>query len=207
MPDMDSLRRRLQQMAALEAVFAIGRGTSDHEFYPIWNRSQQLGAIKNGSGDELFVHFTPGGCFIKGFAHESVMTPYRTNPPTLWPGLLANLPSDFQSSLNEPAFDIPSATFIVWRRVNDAKWHTDDIEFPNHAYGDGSADLLGRLVVSPSEFAEWLAENYEVEVDEDIVADVFSNHPLSDVQLRALNPRAAIAELRRAVEETGYPLA
>lgn len=206
LPDIDVLRKRLQQMAALEAVFAVAHRTADHEFHPKWNRSQQMGAIKNGSGDELFAHFTRAGCFIKGFAHESVMTPFRTTPPTLWPGLLSSVPSYFKTSLNEPAFDIPATTFVVWRLANDGEWHTDEIEFPSHPYGDGSRDLLADLVVSASEYAQWLEENYEVDVDAGIVAGVFNNQPLTTDQLRALNPSGSLAEIRRAIQETGYPL-
>ena len=189
-----------------EAIFAVEQGSSVYEFHAQWSRSEQMGAIKNGSGDELFVHFTPAGCFIKGFAHESVMTPYRTNPLTHWPGLLSSVPLAFESSLKEPAFDIPATTFVVWRLAGDPRWHTDEIEFPDHYYGDGSQELLPRLLLTGSEFADWLAENYEVEVDADVVSDVFENRPLTDAQLRALNPSAAIAELRSAVQQTGYAI-
>jgi hypothetical protein len=207
LPAIEALRRRLQQMAVLDAVFSAAYGTAQHEFHPNWNRSQQMGAIKDGGGDELFVHFTPAGCFIKGFAHESVMTPFRTTPPALWPGLFSSVPSDFSASLNEPAFDIPATTFVVWRRTSDPEWHTDEIKFPDHYYGDGSQDLLAQLVVSASDYAEWLEENYELEVNADIVASVFNNHPLTGAQLHTLNPSEKLADMSRLVRETGYPLA
>jgi hypothetical protein len=206
LPGIDAIRLRLQQMSALEAVLAIEYGTPEYEFHPKWQPSEQLGAIKNGSGDELFAHFTPSGCFIKGFAHESIMTPYRTKPPSLWPGLLSSVPAVFASSLNEPAFDIPSTTFVVWRLAADPVWHTDEIEFPDHNFGDGSQELLVRITMGASEFAEWLAENYETEIDGDIVDHVFQNRPLTDTQLQAINSSAVIFALRRAVQETGFSL-
>jgi hypothetical protein len=206
LPEIDAIRLRLQQMSALQTVLAIEYGSSDYEFHPKWKRSEQMGAFKNGSGDELFAHFTPKGCFIKGFAHESVMTPYRTKPPSLWPGLLSSVPAVFASSLKEPAFDIPATTFVVWRLAVDAEWRTDDIEFPNHYYGDGSQDLLPRITMAASEFAEWLAETYEAAVDVEIVEHVFKNRPLTDSQLQTLNSSAAISALRRAVQDTGYSL-
>ena len=156
LPDIESVRARLKQMAAIEAVFAIEYGTAVYEFHPRWGGSEQMGAIKDGSGDELFAHFTPAGCFIKGFAHESAMSPFRETPPALWPGLLSSVPTEFKSSVNEPAFDIQAATFVVWRLANAAEWQTGEIEFPSNYYGDGSQDLLPQLVVSSSEFAEWL---------------------------------------------------
>ncbi|GAB5444751.1 MAG: hypothetical protein Fues2KO_51000 [Fuerstiella sp.] len=193
-------------MAALESVFAIEYGESDYTFHPNWGRSQQMGAVKNGSGDELFVHFTPAGCCVIGFAHESAMSPYRTNPPELWPGLLSSVPAVFKSSLDEPAFDIQSTTFVVWRLSSDDAWHADDVKYSDDPYGDGSNDLLSRLLKSPVEFAEWLEENYEADVVADIVTHVFKNRPLSVAQLSELNPDASPAVLRKAVAETGYAI-
>jgi hypothetical protein len=206
LPEIDVIRLRLQQMSALEAILAVDCGSSSYEFHPKWNRSEQMGAFKNGSGDELFAHFTPAGCFVKGFAHESVMTPYRTKPPSHWPGLLSSVPAAFASSLEEPAFDIPATTFVVWRLAADPVWHTDEIQLPGHYFGDGSQDLLPRITMAAPEFAEWLAENYETAVDADIVGHVFKNRPLTDAQLRALNSSAAMSALRRTVQETGYTL-
>lgn len=204
LPDIESLRKRLQQMAALDAVFTIGFGAADYQFHPHWGKSQQLGSYKNGSGDELFAHFLPAGCFLKGFAHESVMSPYKKKPPALWPGLLSSVPKDFNISLKEPAFDVAATTFAIWRRANDHDWHVDAIEFPPDDYGDGSGDLLAQLVMSASDYAEWLAENYELQIDESIVAGVFESKPLSDAQLSLLNPTASLSEMRKAVGETGY---
>lgn len=207
LPDIDSMRRRLQQMAAIESVLAIEYGESRFEFHPQWDRSEQMGAFKNGSGDEVFAHFTHSGCVIIGFAHESKMSPYRTNPPELWPGLLSDVPVEFKASLDEPAFDIASTTFVVWRRATDSEWQTSTIEYSNDEYGDGSHELLSHLIYTAEEFAEWLAGNYEMEVDSGIVSSVFANNPLTIQQLSTLNPDATTKQLRKAVIETGYGLA
>ncbi len=207
MPDIDSLRKRLQQMAALESVFAVEYGESQFEFHPKWDRSEQMGAIKNGSGDEMFSHFTQAGCIIIGFAHESKMSPYRTSPPELWPGLLSGVPVEFNASLEEPAFDIASKTFVLWRLTSDRVWRTATIEYSNDEYADGSQDLLSHLTYTPAEFADWLADNYEVDIDTGIVSSVFANNPMTNRQLSTLNPDAKTNQLRKAVTETGYELA
>jgi len=206
LPEIDSLRKRLQQMAALESVFAIEYGESQFEFHPKWDRSEQMGAFKNGSGDEMFAHFTQSGCIIIGFAHESEMSPYRTSPPEHWPGLLSDVPIEFKASLEEPAFDIASTTFVVWRLSTDNAWHTARIEFSNDEFSDGSHELLSHLIYTAAEFADWLADNYEVDIDTDIVSAVFANKPLTKQQLSTLNPGAKTIQLRKAVTETGYPL-
>jgi hypothetical protein len=207
MPDIDSLRRRMQQMAALTAVFSIEYGESQFDFHPNWRRNEQMGAIKNGSGDELFAHFIPAGCFIKGFDHESEMTPYKKNPPQLWPGLLSSVPAEFQRSMKEPAFDILSTTFAIWRRSADATWSTDEVSFPDNEYGDGSSELLEPIAYTHRDFTNWLSKNYEVDVDASIVEAVFNGQPLSESQMSKLNPSQSMHALRNAVRATGYPMA
>jgi hypothetical protein len=206
LPDIASLRDRLQQLATLADVVGIDYGGTDFEFHPKWAAKEQMGAYKNGSGDELFAHFTPAGCFIKGFAHESAMSPFQSDPPKLWPGLLESVPTEFKSSLQEPAFDMSAVTFAIWRLKSDDHWQTDPIKFPKGDDPDGSAELLEMLVMTARQFAQWLTENYEIKTDADIAADVFAGKPLTNKQLRSLNPDATLKELRRAVKETGYPL-
>lgn len=207
MPSIEACRKRIQQMAAITAVFAVDYGESQFEFYPRWSKTSQVGAIKNGCGDELFLHFTAGGCFIKGFAHESCMSPYQHSPPQLWPGLLVGIPDVFQSSLKEPAFDMPATTFVIWRLVDDLGWSTANVDFSDDDYKDGSADLLEPLACTHVEFTDWLQENYEVDVDGSIVESVFSNHPLTEEELSVLNPSQPIRVLGDAVHATGYPVA
>lgn len=204
MPSIETLRNRMQQMSAITAVFAVEYGESQFEFHPKWSRHEQMGAIKNGCGDELFAHFVAAGCFIKGFAHESNMSPHNRQPPKLWPGLLDSVPNAFSQSVKEPAFDIPATTFVIWRLADDDFWSTSDIEDCDDDYGDGSADLLKPFSWTYLEFTDWLQENYEVDVDGSIVESVFNNRPLSDADMAILNPSQPPRVLRNAVRETGY---
>lgn len=206
LPEIGLLQQNMQAMAALEAVFAVDFGEPVYDFLPKWTANEQVATVKNGSGDELFVHFTSAGCFIKGFAHESVMSPARADRDALWPGLLDSVPKEFRSSLTEPAFDVDHTTFAIWRLTADNSWHTDDIELPENEYGDGSEDLLSRLHFDPMFFSEWLEENYEVEIEESIVLHVFQQQPLSNKQLRSLNPHVPLRVVQRAVLETGFPV-
>ncbi len=205
-PGISSLRKRLQQMAAVEAVFAITEGATVFEFHPEWGRSEQMGAIKNGSGDELFAHFTRSGCCIIGFAHESAMSPYRTKPAKLWPGLLSSVPSESKSTLDEPAFDIECTTFAIWRFTNGDAWRTEDLGYSDDAYGDGSQELLALANLTANEFADWLEENYEVDIDDELIKEVFENQSISEAQLSALKPDVSTKKLRAAIAQTGYPV-
>lgn len=204
MPDIESLRAHMQLLAAITAVFDVEYGEPPFAFDPCWGRQEQLATNKNGSGDELFIHFTPHGCFIKGFAHESEMTPYKRADRSIWPGVLDHVPAEFESSLTEPAFDPDATTFAIWRLNSANDWSTGDITFPDDDYKDGSADLLEPIAFSVSDLTEWLSENYETDVDSGIVQAVFDGHPLSDAQLSKLNPSSPIHTVRNAVRATGW---
>jgi hypothetical protein len=74
LPDVDGLRRAFQSIAMLDAILCPERYLRYYSFEAGWAVGEQLGSMNNGSGDELFAHFGPSGCWIKGFAHEAPMT-------------------------------------------------------------------------------------------------------------------------------------
>ena len=206
MPGIEELRNHMQRLAAVTAVFSVELGEPQFVFDPQWCNHQQVAMNVNGSGDELYIHFLRGGCFLKGFAHESEMTPYKRPDHSIWPGVLDNVPTEFTCSLEEPAFDPEATTFAIWRLTSDPGWSTGNVEFPAGDYKDGSADLLKPVTFSASDFADWLAENYETDVDSGIIQSVFDGQPLSDAQMSKLNPSSPLRAIRDAVRGTGYPI-
>lgn len=208
LPEIHALRDQMQRMAALNAAFAAQLGFSEptFSFNPKWSRHSQVGCYDNGCGDELYAHFTPLGCFLTGFAHESMMTPYRVDPPELWPGLLDGIPTEFVPSMQEPAFELPATTFVVWRLHSDDHWQTSKVSYPEHPDPDGSQDMLSELLMTAAEFTDWLEENYETDVDSAIVGRVFAGEPISTNELRSLCPDAKLSDLLEAVSNTGYPV-
>ena len=94
MPDVDDLRRRLQSLALLDLVLCPEWEYRYYSFDATWDTGEQMGSMRNGSGDEFFAHFSRAGSWIKGFAHESPMSPWCENPPRPWPGVLDAVPPD-----------------------------------------------------------------------------------------------------------------
>ncbi len=206
MPDIETLRQHMQRLAAVTAVFSVDLGEPQFVFHPRWRKNQQVAMNINGCGDELYMHFVRAGCFIKGFAHESEMTPYKNADLTIWPGVLTGVPPEFRTSMKEPAFDPQATTFAIWRVASDSAWSTGVVDFPPGEYKDGSADLLHPITFTHTDFTQWLAENYETDVDDDFIRSVFAGQPLSDQQMLALNPSSPVHALQRAVRDTGYPI-
>jgi len=206
MPDIGELRSHMQRLAALTAIFSVDLGEPQFVFEPHWRKHQQVAMNIDGCGDELYMHFTRHGCFIKGFAHESEMTPYKRADHSIWPGVLDAVPPEFNSSLREPAFDPSATTFAIWRLTSADAWSTGDVNFPAGEYKDGSADLLQPITFSSAEFTDWLADNYETDVDSGIIQSVFDGQPLTETQMSTLNPSSPMHAVRDAVRATGYPI-
>ena len=46
-----------------------------------------MASMRNGSGDEYFILFNLHGAIMKGFAHESPMSPWANDAKQIWPGV------------------------------------------------------------------------------------------------------------------------
>lgn len=162
--------------------------------------------MRNGSGDEFSAHFGPAGCWLKGFAHEYLMAPYRERPPRPWPGVLDGVPAEFAGCLREPAFAVENVTFCIWRRYADSAWHLGPVAFPpDHPDPDGSAFLLSILDGRPESYRGWAADYYERDVDAAAVAHVYAHRPLTAEVVARLNPEVTLDDLAADLDEIGYP--
>lgn len=58
-----------------------GIGLADSRRSP----GEQMASMRNGSGDAYSIVFSPAGAFIRGFDHESAMSPRHSGRPPIWP--------------------------------------------------------------------------------------------------------------------------
>ena len=196
LPDVDGLRSTLQSMAMLDAVLCPEWQDRYYSFNAAWSPGEQMGSMRNGSGDDFFAHFGSAGCWLKGFAHEYPMTPYRENPKRVWPGVLDAVPDEFAACLREPAFSVGDVTFCTWRRHRDGSWQIGRIEFPSgHSDPDGSEFLLSDLDGLPETYQTWARDYYEREVSLAAVEHVYRHRPLTSEVVAILNPELSLAEL------------
>lgn len=206
LPDIDGLRRVLQSMAVLDAILCPEWVFRYYSFNAMWSADEQLGSMRNNCGDDFVALFNPAGCWLKGFAHESSMTPYREDPPRVWPGVLDGIPHEFASCLREPAFGVENVTFCVWRRYSDAGWQIGPVSFPSDdSDPDGSADLLSLLDGRPQSYQTWATEYYERAVELAAVEHVYRHQPLTPAVVEQLNSEASVSSLAADIREIGYP--
>lgn len=205
LPDVDRLRALLQSVAMLDAIFSPDWEYRYYSFNSRWSEREQMGSLRNGSGDGFFAFFNHSGCFLKGFAHESAMSPERRQPKAIWSGVLDSVPVAFAAALDEPAFCMEDTTFCIWRRYSDESWQRGTIAFPDGADPDGSQVLLSILDGKPTTYKTWAEGYYEQRVSLAAVKRVYAHERLTDELVQQLNAEATLEELASDIEEIGYP--
>ena len=105
LPDISTLQQRARALAMLDTILCPDAQYRTFLFDPAWSGDEQMAKQEDGSGNDCFLLFAPLGCFIRGFDHESEMSPWAQDPPQVWPGVLSDVPGLFAPMVNEPAFD------------------------------------------------------------------------------------------------------
>ena len=207
LPAPDVLKRIMQSLAMLDAILEEEWEYRYFSFNAHWAPETQMGSMRNGQGDDLFAVFDPAGCFVRGFDHESPMSPWRSTPPRIWPGVLDNVPVVFSDSLHEPAFHMDDTTFCLWCPAGGDAWCQGEIVYPSDSDPDGSAWMLSYYAGGPGTYHDFAGRYYEVDVPLDAVARIYRHEPLSPELIAALGSLRSYDVLIVEAAEIGYPLA
>ncbi|MFB7719846.1 hypothetical protein [Nocardia sp. NPDC056100] len=210
LPAIAELRDLCRSMAMLEAILSPDWVDRYYSFNAAWDEGQEMASMRNGSGDEYSIVFSAAGAYIRGFAHESPMSPYA-NDGEPWPGVIDEVPDAFTPFVTEPAFSdqnkVPVLTVCLWRAATDDRWQHGVIEFPLGSGDlDGSAELFQLLVDrSPEAFQRFAEDYYEVDVDLNVVRAVYDLRPLDQGLVSSLNAELTLADLADDLAAIGYP--
>jgi len=202
LPDIEALRRRCMALAMLDAIICPEWEYRYFSFNAHWSPGEEMASMRNGEGDDWFLLFDENGAAIKGYAHESAVVEAK-----LAPAIQQEVPQDFKSFLQEPAFSMDYATFCYWRRTRDNCWSQvkfDDLKFAGE--DDGSRGLLA-LVIEPEEaYQEYASDYFEEEIPIDTVKAIFAHVPLTANLVVSINPEFAWQEAEELATEIGYPI-
>ncbi|MFI7006428.1 hypothetical protein [Streptomyces sp. NPDC050145] len=214
LPGIKDLRDHCRGLAMLDAVLSPEWDSRFYSFDAHWGEGEQMASMRDGVGGEYSIVFSAAGAYVRGFDHESLMSPWaRMSTPKVWPGVLDDVPDEFRPYVVEPAFcdkgGIPTVTCCLWRGVGDAAWQTGTIAFPEEGDGDpDGANVLFELLVdrSPEAYAAWASDYYETPVDVGAVRTLLGQRPLTAEVAEILNPHVDFADLAEDVVEIGYPV-
>ncbi|GAA4592387.1 hypothetical protein GCM10023194_54060 [Planotetraspora phitsanulokensis] len=215
LPGIATVRALSQSYAVLDALLSPD-GYATYSFDAHWASGEELASMNDGAGDEYSIVFTRAGAFIRGFDHESPMSPYRDDGTyATWPGLVESLPREFASQIDEPAFchDVPTgkvlaATVCLWRLHDDSAWRCGDIAYPRRSGlddPDGSGWMFAMLAdATPEAYRAYAEDYFEVSLDPAAIREVFQHRPLTADLVRRINPEAELASLEETLETVGY---
>ena len=198
LPDPAELRVHLRALAFLDATIGDDPQFVDYTFDADWGPDQEAALMDNGSGDDFSVLFTPAGVLIRGFDHESAMSPYGTEDEQVWPGVVDEVPVALRPLLDDPAFvdaymGVSRVTACLWRETGDTAWRTGSaIDFPAGNPDPDGAGHLFRLLThrSPETIQAHFEDYYERPVPLDAVRHVLAGHPVTPAIMAALVPAA-----------------
>ncbi len=96
LPTIRELRDLCRSLAMLDAILSPGWESRYFSFDAAWAENEEMASMRNGSGDEYSIVFSAAGAYIRGFDHESPMSPYNDDDRDPWPGevTLADLAQD-----------------------------------------------------------------------------------------------------------------
>ena len=180
-----------------------------YSFDAQWSESEEMASMRDGSGGEFSIVFSPAGAYVRVHDHESPMSPYANNGP--WPGVVDEVPEVFRSCVLEPAFcdeaRMPVVTACLWREADDDCWHTGTIDFPEGRHDPDGAQWLLALLTSgtPEAYRKFAEEYYEVPVDSAAVEHIFALRPLTLAVVAVLNSGVSISDLAGDIAAIGYP--
>ena len=201
-------------MAMLDAILSPEWQYRYFSFDSGWSPGQEMASMRDGSGSDYSIVFAPAGAWARGFDHESPVSPFRSVPPALWPGLIDTVPAVFDAQVAEPAFADADggtlrATVCFWRETSDSEWRCGPVDVRVAGYEDAdSADWLFELLVegSAEAYRDFAEEYFEAEVELSAVRHVYDLLPLNREVVAALNPEVDLNDLVQDVAEIGYPV-
>jgi hypothetical protein len=161
-----------------------------------------MGAFKDGEGNFFFAWFSSKGAVVRGFDHESAMSPFCKKPAAPWPGILEGLPASLSYAASEPAFALEELTFACWS--TGGVWRAGKVKPPRGSDPDGAARLLGCFARN---FHSWAEKYYEMKLADDGIDEVWFGRPLDEAALRALNPEYDKKVVRAEAKLLGWKLA
>ena len=204
LPNTEVLIRRCQSLAMLDAIISPEWESRYYSFNSKWDTEEMMASMHNGQGDDYFILFNTAGAIIKGFDHESPMSPFANEPQQIWSGILDEVPSVFDGFLKEPAFSLEHTTFCLWHLKDEPSWKIGSISYPDDSDPDGSSYLLSGLDGKPRTYKKFAEEYYEQEITLASIDHIYQHRTLTDEIIYALNPENSLENLKSDIEEIGY---
>ena len=186
----------MKSLAVLDAIICPEWEYRYHAFDTHWSAIDEMGSIRNGSGDEVFVLFTPSGSIVFNHVHEH--KPEGVRPDDYY----AKIPEHFQDAFAEPAFSSGSASHCFWRTQKSRNWQSAS---PIEAIDPEGLFLLRTLDGMSPTYLSFAKEYFEIDLDADPVRRIYHWEPMTESLARSISKDITYSELLDNMDAVGYP--
>ncbi|APO47123.1 hypothetical protein BS614_25755 [Paenibacillus xylanexedens] len=213
MMNADSLRKRMRILAALDIIFSEEEWLRVHYYEAELQPGVAWGSINNGAGDHLHVLFTNSGTLIKGFDHESPLSPHAREDGEIYPGMYDEVPEALMAVLrdHEETLDMEDVTFCLWQEGNDLSWKVGNwiqlaMTEEDEVDARGGAEfLLGYLEKNTEDYVDWAKGYYDLpDLPLEAVTDVYAEKPVTASLIKQLCPERDVAAALDELQQRGY---
>lgn len=187
LPEPENLKRLMKILASLNIILCQEEWLRYHSFVQEWKENSSLAKIDNGAGDHLYILFAPEGTILKGFDHESPLSPHAQVEYGIWPGIYEGLPVSLSSLLADEALQSEDVTFCIWREASDSNWQIGNVEVPD-GEDDGSGFLLGTIFPTAERFVDFAQGYFEIKLPLDIVTEIYEGAAITSEMILKINP-------------------
>lgn len=199
LPNPINLKKLMQIQASLNIILCRDEWLRYHSFVQDWGEGVCMAKIDNGAGDHLIILFSAEGCIIKGFDHESELSPYAQDEHKVFQGIYDDVPKELLSLLEDNAIEKDDVTFCIWRKNSDTNWHKGKVEIPK-GESDGSDFLVGCIFHTPEDFVEFAIGYFESLPSLEVVAKIYADSPITEEMINILNPNCDVKEVLQELQ-------
>lgn len=231
-PNIGEFKKLCKSLSALDAIICPEWGSRYYSYQKNWSENEEFFEMRDGSGDEMKILFSPSGCVINGFAHESEMCDWREVEITeeksflkkifgdnkkktkliqnISKGVVDSLPNEFHEFIFGEPVKSSGTTFCIWRRISDSKWNVGQIEYPKDDYLDGSSDLLYIFDGNPKTYKDWAEEYFDDTLDKrtlaiELVESIYNGEIITKEMAVKINPDIEdFEQLKTDLKDIGY---
>jgi hypothetical protein len=113
LPAPDELERRCQALALLDAILSPEPRWRYFTFDAAFAPGERVARMDSATGDGWLIWFSPQGVVVRGFDHESPVSPWGREPIEPWPGLFDRLPAKLRHGPRLEVDGVESVTFCL----------------------------------------------------------------------------------------------
>jgi hypothetical protein len=158
------IRFALKSATACDAIVTTKDWLRSFWYEENWQDGVDMAKYDKGNGDHVFVFFTSDGqTIIKGFDHESQVSPHARDKYEVWPGIYDGAPPALMEYVKDVSVEHEDVTFCCWS-VDGASWNAGSAVIPEEI-DDGSNWLMEMLQMNSEAFINWAQSYYEKNFD------------------------------------------